>query len=413
MLSNLRLVLLQNRKFLTIFFLVVFLPSLILAYFGIRAIHNERYKLQQLNLEQQRGLVRTLKAEVQSLVERETASLREFMASRALIDRDDRSFHELIAARIQDKSVLGQVVFWGRGGLIWFPGLTPQPPEAPAPDAPAEWIRIQPNLARAERSEFRIGNLPEAISLYNRMLQGAKDARVKAWIKSRSARCQVKQRDYQQAVVTYRSLIEEFPGLLTESGRPLEMASRMEVLDALRADGDFGAFFPESLQTLKHLDTGFWSIDGDLAGLYETLIFQIIDEVLGQSAPGDVPENFEASVKELRDSLDRKQAFWRQAKAVREDILPGIKNRAENAALEGPVIHRDALQFEGGDFPVLWALLDMQKTEPGVECLGSLLQIGDWKESLDSRLKDNSRPGVSIVLRSTSSGKILDGAEIL
>jgi len=42
MLSNLRLVLLQNRKFLTIFFLVVFLPSLILAYFGIRAIHNER-----------------------------------------------------------------------------------------------------------------------------------------------------------------------------------------------------------------------------------------------------------------------------------------------------------------------------------------------------------------------------------
>ncbi|MDH4271251.1 MAG: hypothetical protein OEW18_04670, partial [Candidatus Aminicenantes bacterium] len=88
MLSNLRLVLLQNKKFLSIFFLVVFLPSLILAYFGIRAIHNERYKLQQLNLEQQRGFVRTLEAEVQSLIEREAAGLREFSTSGAMVDRD-------------------------------------------------------------------------------------------------------------------------------------------------------------------------------------------------------------------------------------------------------------------------------------------------------------------------------------
>src|SRR4030042_3038211 len=104
MLSNLRLVLLQNKKFLAPFFLVIFLPSLILAYFGIRAIHNERYKLQQLELEQQRGFVRTLEAEVQSLIERETASLREFATSRAMADRDYPSLHELIAARTQDRS---------------------------------------------------------------------------------------------------------------------------------------------------------------------------------------------------------------------------------------------------------------------------------------------------------------------
>ena len=412
MLSNLRLVLLQNKKFLSIFFLVVFLPSLILAYFGIRAIHNERYKLQQLNLEQQRGFVRTLEAEVQSLIEREAAGLREFSTSRALVDRDDRSLRELIIPRIQDKSVLGQVVFWGRDGGIWSPGLAAQPPARAAPDAPVEWNRLQPDLARAERSEFQLRNFPEAITLYGRILQRSKDDTVRAWIKSRIARCQVKQKDYQQAVVTYRSLIEGFPGLLTESGRPLEIVSRTEVLDALRVDRNFSAFFPESFQTIKSLEKDFWSIDGDQVELYVNLIFQMIDEVLSQSPSDHIPENFQSSIKEIRDSLQRKRAIWRLAETVSKDLLPDIGSKAENLASEGLIIHRDALEFEGQDVLVLWAPLERQKTGQADGFLGSLLQIADLKESLDTRLKDIGPPDVSIVLRSTSSGKILYGTEM-
>jgi len=412
MLSNLRLVLLQNKKFLATFFLVIFLPSLILAYFGIRAIHNERYKLQQLELEQQRGFVRTLEAEVQSLVERETASLREFSTSRAMVDRDYRSLHELIAARTQDKSVLGQVVLWDGNGLLWFPALAAQPPAAPAPDAPTEWGRLQPELARAENSEFRLKNFPEAISLYGQILQRSKDDTVKAWVKSRIARCEVKQKDYKQAVVTYRSVIEEFSGLLTESGRSLEIVSRTEVLDALRADGNFSDFFLESLQTIKLLEKNFWSINGDQAELYENLVFQIIDEALSQSPPEHVPENFESSIKEMRDSLQRKRAVWRLAEAVEKDILPSIRNRAENLESEGPVIHRDVVEFEENDVLVLLAPVDLQKTRRADEFLGSLLQIGDLKESLDVRLTESRPAGISIVLRSILSEKVVYGAEI-
>ena len=412
MLSNLRLVLLQNKKFLATFFLVVFLPSLILAYFGIRAIHNERYKLQQLNLEQQRGFVRTMEAEVQSLVERETAGLREFSTSRAMVDRDYRSLHELISARIQDRSVLGQVVVWGTDGLLWFPGLAAQPPAAPAPDVPAEWKRMQPDLAKAENSEFRFRNFPEAISLCGQILQRSKDGTVKAWIKSRIARCEVKQKDFKQAVVTYRSIIEEFPGLLTESGRSLEIVSRTEVLDALRADRNFSDFFLESLQTIKYLEKDFWSINGDQVELYENLVFQMIDEVLSQSPPDQVPGNFQFSIKEIRDSLHRKRAVWRLAEAVREDLLPGIRNKSENLASEGLAIHRNVLEFEEKDVLVLLVPVDLQKTGQADEFLGSLLQMGDLKESLDTRLKENSHPGLSILFRSTSSEKILYGAEI-
>jgi signal transduction histidine kinase/tetratricopeptide (TPR) repeat protein len=411
MLSNLRLVLHQNKKFLATFFLVVFLPSLILAYFGIRAIRNERYKLQQLNLEQHRECVRTLEAAVASLLERETAGLREFSTSRAMVDRDYRSFYELVASRIQDKSVLGQVVLFYGDGLLWFPGLAAQPPPTPAPDAPAEWKRMQQDLARAERSEFQLRNYPEAISLYGQVLQRSKDNTVKAWIKSRIARCQVKQKDFKQAAATYRSIIEEFPGLLTESGRSLEIASRTEVLDALRADGNLPDFFPEALQTLRHLETDYWSISGDHAELYESLVSQTITETLRQSPPGHVPEKFEAEIKEIRDSLHEKRSVRRLAEAVEKDILPGIRNKAEGSASARQAIYRDAVEFEGNDVLVLLAPLDKQKTGGAGEFLGSLLQVGDLKESLDARLKENSPPGLSILLRSTSSEKTLYGAE--
>jgi len=412
MLSNLRLVLLQNKKFLATFLLVVFLPSLILAYFGIRAIQNERYKLQQLNLEQQKGFVRTMEAEVQSLIERETASLREFSTSRAMVDRDYRSLHELTAARTQDKSVLGQVVLWDGNGLFWFPGLAAQPPTTPTPVALAEWKRMQPDLAKAENFEFRLRNFPEAVSLYGQMLQRSKNDTVKAWIKSRIARCQVKQKDYKQAVVTYRSVIEEFPGLLSESGRPLEIVSRTEVLDALRADRNFSDFFPESLQTIKHLEKDFWSIKGGQVELYENLVFQMVDEALSQSPADHVPENFESSIKEIRDSLHRKRAVWRLAEAVREDLLPGIRSKTGNLESEALVIHRNVLEFEEKDVLVLLAPVDRERTGQADEFLGSLLQIGDLKESLDTRLKEDCPPGLSILLRSTSSEKILYGAEI-
>jgi len=412
MLSNLRLVLLQNKKFLATFFLVVFLPSLILAYFGIRAIRNERYKLQQLNLERQREFVRTLEAEVQSLLEREASSLRDFSTSRAMIDRDDRSLHELIASRIQDKSVLGQVVLFHGDGLLWFPGLAAQPPPTPAPDSPAEWKRLQPDLSRAERAEFQLKNLPEAISLYGQVLQRSKDKTIRAWIKSRIARCEVKHKDFKQAVVTYRSIIEESPGLLTESGRSLEIVSRAEVLDALRADRNYSDFFLESLQTIKHLEKDYWSISGDQVELYENLASQMITETLSQSPPGHVPENFEASIKEIRDSLHGKESVRRLAEAVKEDLLPGIRNKAESSASEGSFIYRDAIEFEENDVLVLLAPLDRQKTGQTGEFLVSLLRVGDLRESLNAHLKANNPPGLSVLLRSTSSGKILYGADI-
>ncbi len=411
MLSNLRLVLLQQRKFLATFFLVVFLPSIILAYFGIRAIRNERYKLQQLSLEQQREFVRALKAEVQSAVERETAGLRELSTSRAMMERDYRSFHDLVSRHLQEKSPLGEIVVLNRESPLWFPGRSARPPHVRPRDAPAEWKRLQPDLARAENSEFRIKNFAEAVSLYRQILQRVKGDTVKAWIKSRIARCEVKQNNFKLAAQTYLSIIEEFPGAVTESGRPLEIVSRMERLDALRADRNFGTFFFESVQTLKHLDQNFWSLSGDQVDQYAAMLLQMVDEVVRESESERPPENFKSSVKDIENSLAQKLEIWRLAEAVRKDLLPGIRNKMANSASEGPSIEKDVLEFEGKDVLVILLPLHGRIPDTADEFLGSLLQIGDLKETLDMRLKENRPPGISILIRSSLSERVLFGDE--
>lgn len=56
-LDNLKVVLSQQKKLLIIFFVVVFFPSIVLAFFGIKAIYIERYKLQQQYVKQQKEFV--------------------------------------------------------------------------------------------------------------------------------------------------------------------------------------------------------------------------------------------------------------------------------------------------------------------------------------------------------------------
>jgi len=127
MLSNLKVVLLQHKKFLVIFFFIVFLPSLILAILGIRAIQNERYKLQQQSLDQQRKFVGDLQAEILSILERNAMSLREVSTDRAFIEQDYPAIIELILRLTEGNSLLGQVVVWNSTDSIWLPGYQAAP----------------------------------------------------------------------------------------------------------------------------------------------------------------------------------------------------------------------------------------------------------------------------------------------
>ena len=409
MLENLRLVLSQHKKFLAIFFVVVFLPSVILAFLGIRAIHNERYKLQQQNLDQQKQFVRSVQAGILSLIQRDSLGLKELSTSKAFVDQDYRAISNLIKQHLQDESLFGQTVIWNYDDPSWFPGLQPHPPAAKTLVVPEEWRIWQPDLEKAERAEFRRRNYSEAITLYNQILNRSEDNQVKAWILSRVGRCEVKQKKFKEALEIYRSVLADFPDLLTESGRPLSLVSGLEMLDVLRLDKNYDAFFRESLKTYNQLVENVWSLDGDQIKLYVSVLKNMIDEVITENSSGDIPAEYVNAVDDMQELMDKKLEIWRMAEVVRRNILPGTREKLENLSSENSQVQKSAFEFEGNDVLVLLIPLERNGSATYEKSLGSIVRISNLRDAFDTLVKENCPSGVSFLLRSTLSGNIVFG----
>jgi signal transduction histidine kinase/tetratricopeptide (TPR) repeat protein len=409
MLGNLKLILIQHKKFLAIFFVVVFLPSVILAIFGIRAIHNERYRLQQQNLDQQKRFIRAVQEGILALIERNSSSLKELSLGKAFFDQDYRAINNMISQRLRDESLFGQTVIWNLKNPSWLPGLQPRPPAANTLVVPEEWRKWQPDLEKAERAEFRRRNLSEAVTLYNQIINRAENNQVKAWILSRVGRCKVKQKKFKQALIIYRSIITDFPDLLTESGRPLSLVSGLEMLDVLRLDKDYDGFFRESLKTYSQLVENVWFLDGDQIKLYAAMLKNMIDEVVAENSSNDIPDEYVDAVDDMQDLIDKKLEIWRMAEVVRRNILLGTREKLKNFSSESPQVQKNAFEFEDNDILVLLIPLDRNGSGQTREFLGSLLGMSDLIEDINSLVKENCPPGVSILLRSTLSDNIIFG----
>jgi signal transduction histidine kinase len=185
----------------------------------------------------------------------------------------------------------------------------------------------------------------------------------------------------------------------------------MEMLDALRADGDRKTYFQEFPHALKRLEQSFWSLSGAQAGLYATQLLEGVDAVLKAAPPVQVPGDFESRVDELREPLERKLELWRMAEMVRTNVLPGVGNKRGQGAGEGLVVHKEVFEFEGEDVLALLAFIEGTKAGSVAEYLGSLVRIEDLREPLDTLLAQNCPPGLSVLFSSTLSERVVYGLQ--
>jgi signal transduction histidine kinase len=335
--------------------------------------------------------------------------LREFSTSRAFIDLDYQAFSNLICQRRQEKSLLGNIVVFKQENTSWLPSFQAYPSDAKTFIIPQEWRRLEPEIRRAERAEFQRKNYSAAISLYKQIFLRAEDDQIRAWIRSRIARNEIKLEEFNQASETYRSIISDFPDMFTESGRPLGLVSRLELLDALRSDNNYDLFFAESLETYKRLEQNIWSLDGDQLKLYSAMLKNAIDEALVENSSDEIPNNYGEAIENLQNSIDETLEIWRLAEDVRINTLPELSEKTKNLTISSSLIQKNAIEFNGSDVLVLLLPLKREKSNNYEDFLGSLIRFNDLEEEVDSLVKENSPPGISVILRSTLSGEIIHG----
>ncbi|MFC2156688.1 ATP-binding protein [Acidobacteriota bacterium] len=409
MLENLKIVLRQQKRFLAIFLVVVFLPSLILAYFSIRAIHNERYKLQQQTIEQLKEFIETIQTDVSSLIANFSLQLEGLSQSQEFLDSDHQKFRRKIKGEAQSQSFFEQVFVYRDEDFLWFPGLQNSPPGMRALKIPDEWIQLRTSLGKAEIFEFRTSNYLSAISEYRKLLANAINSQVQAWLFSRIARCEFKRGEYRPALNIYRSIIEKFPDLFTESGRPIEMTSRLELLDALRKDGDYETFFAESLEALRVLNENEWSLEEESVRLYESNLVEMIQDVSGECLENQIPEGYIQETEKLRTAIQKKLQKYSVATVLHKSILHEMLDPSHINDFERTPVLVYAFEHDNNEILLFLLLKNDLKGAAQKYCFGLFLWTKDLLEDIDSILTQNQPRGISVSLRSMLSDRIIIG----
>ncbi len=411
MLNDLKLVLSQNKKVLVIFFVVVFLPSFILALFGIQALRNEKFKLQQQTLEDQKTYVRTIQRDIQFIIEANSSSLMELSKSEAFSKADYSKIRGDLADRLRDGLLFGEVVIWNKNSELWFPAYQFLPPTEDPLIVPDEWTKIQTDLNAAEMAEFRQKDYSNAIVHYQRIESKVKNNRAKAWLLNRIARCEIKRNEKKRALVTYRSLVDLYSDLLTESGRSLELASRLEMLNILQTFGNYEDLFKETVNTYRRLEEKAWSLDESQVRLYADTLKRLINEMVSEDLEQDMPKDFMATIADFDQRIEKKLEIWSMVELAGQNVLPGARGRSFNSDNAKLQIQKSAFEHKGQD--ILLFLIPLAGKNPGsrIEFLGSFLRTSDLTENSETLSAVNPPEGISVLLRSNQTEDIIFGKE--
>ncbi|MCK4263349.1 MAG: tetratricopeptide repeat protein, partial [Candidatus Aminicenantes bacterium] len=239
MLENLKLAVKRQKRLITIFLLTIFLPSISLSIFGIRAIRNERFRLaKQLENEHKRA-AEFLKSQIGSQFEELGSILQNLVRSRAFLQSDDAGIKNILHAQLAEHPLVEHAFVAFKGEEPLFPLFQPVPGGISASYVLTLEENLQVRLKKAEAYEFDERNYRSAISLYRRLADQSGDKNFKAKMLTNISRCLMRAEDYTGAIQNYRRICEDYPESFTSSGLSIALIGRLQIAGCYRNLGEY------------------------------------------------------------------------------------------------------------------------------------------------------------------------------
>lgn len=224
-----------------ILLVLIMLPSAVLGFLSWRAIQNEKsYSLERLKVSYRQYAIlaaRQMDYQLSSLESRWISQFDGLLAtshgqptSDAMRQLDGR---EPLIARYFLLSVPGRI--------LYPPGLVSE--EVALPDAGAPRSRGPEHepfarlVTRGEELEYGAGNLPGALAVYREILAEVRNPRLRGMAESYVGRVQLKSRDWDGALATFRSLLLRYPEVRDLDRMYLRFLAQYQIAVALHGLG--------------------------------------------------------------------------------------------------------------------------------------------------------------------------------
>ncbi|MCD6515924.1 MAG: tetratricopeptide repeat protein [Candidatus Aminicenantes bacterium] len=332
MLENLKLAVKRQKKLILIFCLTIFIPSISLSVFGIRAIRNERFRLAEQVENENRRVAENLKSQISSYLEELGSILLSLAQSNTFEQKSVAGLRDILDEELAGNTLVDQVFVAYKGEEPLFPLFQPEPFVVPSSYESGSEGMLQERLKRAENYEFNQKDYTSAASLYRNLFDWSKNTNFKARMLTNMARCSMKAEDYKGAIRNYKRIRDDYPKSLSSTGLPLALISQLQMASCYHELGESQTSLQTFFDLYRDILTLQWPLKEAQFKIYAALVGDSIREGVPKNIPGASLDEYKKDYDRLKTLHQEGLEQWAVVEHIRKEIVPDLLARQNTQA---------------------------------------------------------------------------------
>lgn len=410
MIENLRIALRRQKKLIIIFFLTIFLPSVSLSIFGIRAIRNERFRLaKQIETEHRRS-ADILKTRIDSRFKDIEVLLQNSAQLQAFSEKDYPEMQELLKIKLSDNPLIEQIFLVYRDLDPLFPLFQPVTAFPSLSTLEALKQSEKEKLKTAEECEFKSKKFQNAISLYKQILYSSKNKNTKAQMLNNIGRSYTKLKRYDLALKNYSTICSDYPQSFSSSGLPLCLMARLQLIDCYKNLGETENSLESSLDLYKDILHMTWNLNEGKFKTYASIAKEAFMETSSKIMADSSLEKHKQEFEQLQKLHRQKLQQWKIINDLKNEIIPELRRALIQTEPTETLPYRHSKTIDNRTFLTLSLRIQEGKGNNSQGLLGAKINTGYLKEEVLNKIIDDIRlnKNTNIVIADLS-GRILLG----
>ncbi len=322
MFQGLKIAVKRQKKLLAIFFVTIFLPSVILSIFGIIALRNEKFRVEKQIENEQLQIANSIKDRIETKFTEIGERLENLASYPAFRQKDYTVIKELITG-LFEKDSLASIIFllYNNEEPVFSLFRTGSEENAGRPE-PVYDSFLQQQIKDAEDAEYIRNDYLTAASIYNDAFRQSGNKIIKARMLNLTARNLMKAGKFNEAADVYSRIINDYPDERTEAGLPLDLYAKIQMTECYSMPGDKGSAVGNDLTVFEELLVNRWNLNESRFKTYASIVIERLTGLLSDSALEST--EYLSRFEELEKRYHYRTEQWETIGNIRSYIVPEL-----------------------------------------------------------------------------------------
>jgi len=268
-----------------------------------------------------------IKSQVKSRLNQFESTLQSLAQHPSFSERNFVEIRELLHNQIAGDGLIEHVFITYENEEPLFPLFKPL--DANTSFSPVLKASQRERLKKAEEYEFKQKRYKNAASVYRELLNTSIDKNVRAQLTSNIGRCLMKLDDYESAIKEYLNVSQEYHDSKTQSGLPLALISRLQVVYCHQSMGDTRKLLADALELYNDVLHMRWSLSEAQFRIYSSLTEDVIEEELPKMKDERERTEYENKFADLKRLYRTKSEQWQTLNELTIEVIPDLQRKEE------------------------------------------------------------------------------------